>query len=259
MIKMIKLWEVCYPLLDRVKFFGLRKGYYLMRKFIVRINYRLVFFMDVIRPSLTSRFLSKTIINHFNGDKGHMVNEKDNFLGFGLLHYSLIRLIQPQRVLCIGSRKGFIPAILALACKDNRYGKVDFVDAGYGDEDNKAWSGVGFWKKNDSKKHFQFLGLNKWLKSYIMTTEEFAKKCPNRKYEYIYVDGDHSYEGVKLDYELFWPRLNKNGFMVFHDIVVKEWGRLKGFGVWRFWEELGETNKISFSFPKESGLGILQK
>jgi len=36
-------------------------------------------------------------------------------------------------------------------------------------------------------------------------------------FDYIYIDGDHSYEGVKLDLELCWPLLEKGGILVLHD------------------------------------------
>lgn len=248
-----------YIFLDKVKFFGLRKIFYLLKNFFTEVYYRELFVKDIFSPSLNNRFLSKKIIDYFKADTGHNLDPKKTFLGFGLIHYSLIRNIKPQRVLCIGSRNGFIPAILAMGCKDNKKGHVDFVDAGFDKNDRQHWSGIGFWRRVNPKKHFNYLNLNKWLSTYVMTSAEFAQKFPQKKYDYIYVDGDHSYKGVKLDYKLFWSKLRKNGLMVFHDVIVKEWGELKEFGVWKFWQELKDKNKITFPFPKESGLGILQK
>jgi len=135
---------------------------------------------------------------------------------------------------------------------------VEFVDAGLDESDKKSWSGIGFWKKTDLKKHFNVSKLNNWINTYIMTSQSFADAYPKWKYDYIYIDGDHSYGGVKLDFKLFWPRLNKNGFMVFHDATVKNWGSLKGFGVWKFLKENKNRHKIIFPL-NESGLAILQK
>ncbi|MFZ5845092.1 MAG: class I SAM-dependent methyltransferase [Patescibacteria group bacterium] len=212
------------------------------------------------QQSLIKRKISRILINDYNGDEGHNINTTQYFLGFGLIHYALVRNIQPKNVLCVGSRMGFIPAILALACQDNGRGHVDFVDAGYDrDQPKKHWSGIGFWKKNDPAEHFARLGLKSWLTTFVMTTAEFAQKYPNRRYQYIYVDGDHSYRGVKLDYRLFWPQLDPGGFMAFHDIVARGFLDQGKFGVWKFWQELKHSAKISFNFPKDSGLGILQK
>ena len=214
---------------------------------------------SAFQQSLIKRHISRLLISNFNGDGGHNINISKNFLGFGLLHYGIIRNIKPNNILCIGSRKGFIPAILALACKDNAKGHVDFVDAGYDRDNINHWSGIGWWKKIDPQRHFAFFGINKYITSYIMTTKEFSQKYPNRTYDYVYIDGDHSYEGVKLDYSLFWPKLTKYGFMIFHDVYVKHTKDLGNFGVWKLWKELKYNTKIIFPFPKDSGLGFIQK
>ncbi|PJE67800.1 hypothetical protein COU95_00430 [Candidatus Shapirobacteria bacterium CG10_big_fil_rev_8_21_14_0_10_40_9] len=207
------------------------------------------------------KYAVRRIIDYYGcygGDEGHQIDKKSGNLGYGFIHYALIRNLKSKRVLCVGSGKGLIPAICALACKDNQMGFVDFVDAGYGKNHPKSWAGDGFWKKVDPERHFSLLGVSDWIKTYVMTSQDFAKKFPKRSYGYISLDGDHSYEGVKLDYELFWPKLKEGGFMAFHDVTVKQWGKLKNFGVWKLWQELKNEHKIIFPL-KQSGLGILQK
>jgi len=178
-------------------------------------------------------------------------------LGFGFIHHSFIRTARPKNVLCIGSKRGFIPAICAMACKENRYGTVDFVDAGYDKDHPMAWGGDGFWKNENPDIHFAKLGLCGWIHTYVMKSVDYAEKFPKKKYDYVYIDGDHSYPGVKLDYDLFWPRLRKGGIILFHDISARG-GGLFGFGVWRLWKEIKDKEKISFPL-KISGLGILRK
>lgn len=209
------------------------------------------------RPIIFNRANTRKIISHYGADDGQNINLTTGNLGYGFIHFSLILNIRPNRILCVGSRKGFIPAICALACQENGFGQVDFVDAGYDQDNPNHWTGIGWWKKIDPDKHFLELDANKRLKTYVMTTKKFAQKYHYR-YKYIYIDGDHSYQGVKTDYNLFWPRLAKNGLMVFHDVVVKKDKGVPLFGVWKFWNEIKE-NKIIFPIPKNSGLGIIQK
>ncbi len=197
------------------------------------------------------------------GDIWHNQDKKTGNLGYGWIHYGLIRNFKPKKVLCIGSRYGFVPAVCAVGCRDNKFGKVDFVDAGMDMNDfNKVagnhWGGVGFWKKCNSKKYFGKFGLQDYLDLYVMTTAEFAKKYPKRKYDYIHVDGDHSYNGVKLDFDLFWPKLNKGGFIAFHDIASPDKdGNI--YGTRDFWAELKKKYKVTFEFNKDPGLGVIQK
>lgn len=249
--------------LDSVRWFGLRKIYWILRQLYTAVKQTLVdarFIFPQYSQSLIKRRISRKLIEEYNGDEGHNINKSQYFLGFGLVHYAFVRNSKPKNILCIGSRKGYVPALLALACKDNDMGRVDFVDAGY-DRDQKEthWSGIGFWKKIDPALHFSHVGVKDYITTHVMTTREYAKKFPTRRYQYIYIDGDHSFIGVSTDYRLFWPQLDAGGFMAFHDVVARGYLDKGLFGVWKLWNRIGQRNGIVFPFPKESGLGIVQK
>lgn len=247
--------------LQKIKYFGVRKLYFssaenlaIARDFIIDHTP----FLKHLSSPLVKRHTALTLINHFDGSAGHNVNPKNCFLGLGLIHYALIRNTKPSSILCIGSRMGFIPAIIALACKENNYGHVHFVDAGYGPKNKgKHWSGIAYWKTHDPKKHFSKIGVSNWITTHTTTTKTYAKASSSLKYDYIYIDGDHTYAGAKKDYQLFWPKLSPNGFMLLHDIT--EVGSIDGahYGVWKLWNELQNENRITFSVG--SGLGIIQK
>lgn len=249
--------------LDDAKWFGLRKLYWIIKLQLTELK-ELFIDSGLLYPSyqqsLLKRSLSRVLVDVYNGDDGHQSNRTQYFLGFGLIHYAFIRNLKPENVLVIGSRKGFIPATIALACKDNRRGRVDFVDAGY-DQANpsKHWSGTGFWKKQSPRKHFSQIGVQDYINTYVMRSAEYARKFPKKRYQYIYIDGDHSYKGVKSDWKIFWPRLDRGGFMSFHDVVARGYLDKGLFGVWKLWKEIGGKHAIVFPFPKESGLGIVQK
>lgn len=214
----------------------------------------------------------KSIIN-FNGvshlikiyakkDNWHQMDMSTGNLGYGWIHYSLIRNLKPKKVLCIGSKYGYIPAICAIACRDNNFGIVDFVDAGLNIQDysgaGEHWGGVGFWKKCNPKKYFGKFKIEKYINLHVMTSQEFAKKKSKIKYDYIYLDGDHSYLGIKSDFNLFWPKLSPNGFLAIHDIASPDKdGNV--YGTRDFWVELKKNNKIAFEFNQDPGLGVIQK
>ncbi len=40
----------------------------------------------------------------------------------------------------------------------------------------------------------------------------------NDKIDFLFIDGDHSYQGVKIDVENWFPKLNKNALVILHDI-----------------------------------------
>jgi predicted O-methyltransferase YrrM len=54
--------------------------------------------------------------------------------------------------------------------------------------------------------------------------------------DFLLIDGDHSYDGVKQDFEWYSPLVRPGGFVALHDIVPGP-ERLVG-GVPRFWNEI---------------------
>ena len=121
--------------------------------------------MKLFSNRIVSEKFAADFIEYFTkGDNWHKMDKNTGNLGYGWVHYGLIRMLQPEKVLCVGSRYGYIPAVCAMACRDNAYGKVDFVDAGFDMDDydkvaGEHWGGVGFWKKCDPKKYFGYFSV----------------------------------------------------------------------------------------------------
>jgi len=54
--------------------------------------------------------------------------------------------------------------------------------------------------------------------------------------EVLYIDGDHTYAGVKKDFEMYAPLVQKGGLIIFHDIARNP--PEPGCDVFTFWEEV---------------------
>jgi predicted O-methyltransferase YrrM len=62
-------------------------------------------------------------------------------------------------------------------------------------------------------------GLTDAVEPMVMTSEEAAARIPG-PIELLFIDGDHSYEGVRRDAELWLPRLMNGGIVMFHDAAT---------------------------------------
>ncbi|MFF2455175.1 class I SAM-dependent methyltransferase [Peribacillus simplex] len=76
---------------------------------------------------------------------------------------------------------------------------------------------------SDYFNEFQHNILNFRLANYVSPIKNFSQEaiqdCPE-SISALFVDGDHSYLGVKRDIELYAPRVVRRGFIAFHDYTV---------------------------------------
>lgn len=86
--------------------------------------------------------------------------------------------------------------------------------------------------------------------------EKFLDKAP---VDLLFIDGDHTYEGVRKDFELYAPLVRKGGLIVLHDIVrhLPE----TGCDVYTFWQEVKARHRhvemITDKDQTDFGIGVL--
>ena len=69
----------------------------------------------------------------------------------------------------------------------------------------------------------------------------------------MHIDGLHTYDAVKHDYEVWVKKVKNGGTILFHDCNVRE----RSFGVWKLWNELQSDGSIwTLELQNGHGLGI---
>jgi predicted O-methyltransferase YrrM len=87
------------------------------------------------------------------------------------------------------------------------------------------------------------------------TVDRVRGLIENKPVDFLFIDGDHSYEGVKRDFELWSPLVRPGGLVAFHDMRPDH-----PDGVPRLWAELKErfeTEERIASTEPNYGIGVV--
>jgi hypothetical protein len=166
--------------------------------------------------------------------------------------YDLIRNFKPKVIVELGTHKGTSFFSFCQAAKDGKFEcELNAVDTWNGDKqagfyDDSVWNDV-----NEIKKQY-YPNLNTNLLR--MTFDEAVKTFKDNTIDILHIDGLHTYEAVKHDFENWFEKVKNGGLILFHDIVEKH----DDFGVYKLWDELKEKHK-TIEFHHSHGLGVLFK
>lgn len=174
----------------------------------------------------------------------------------------LVRLMKPKVIVELGTDRGYSLLSFFIATKKIEC-KIYGIDS-YGSILGKKDPGMKSQTHKDSlKSRLKPLLETKdtLIKDYDLTDNieiivdlfsNASKRFENKKIDILHIDGNHSYESVKDDYNHFIKYVNLDeGIILFHDVC-----RIKHKGVFDFFNEISE-NKY-WIYP-QSGLGIVTK
>ena len=161
--------------------------------------------------------------------------------------------LQPRRALEIGTARG--GTLLLLTRLANPQATIVSVDLP-GGEFGGGYSRTRRWFYQRFARRKQKLHLLQGDSHSQEMLGRVKSAFDGEPLDYLFIDGDHLYEGVKSDLEMYGPLVKKGGLIAFHDIVEGK-PEFVG-GVPRFWREIrsGYRHKEFIEDPQQGGYGI---
>ena len=163
--------------------------------------------------------------------------------------FALFQAIKPKTYLELGVHNGC--SLLAAATAASLYvpeAKIIGIDSWQGDDHAVYGDGNQILAKLTTTVTAHFTNVD-LVRDFF---DNHVSKVPDGSIDLLHIDGLHTYEAVKHDYETWLPKLTKRGVILFHDTHVFE----QDFGVHRLFSEVA-ANRPHANFKHSFGLGIL--
>lgn len=169
-----------------------------------------------------------------------------------------VRSINPQIIVEIGTRKG---GTLFTWCRFTNADKVISIDlpggihgGGYPFQKQKLYKSFLMDQKDRQVVLFQ-------EDSHKETTlQNLKNELDGKKIDFLFIDGDHTYKGVKQDFEMYSPLVRPGGIVAFHDIVPNKTSNPDAptIEVPEFWREVKSKYKHAefIESPDQLSMGI---
>jgi cephalosporin hydroxylase len=178
---------------------------------------------------------------------------------------SIIRDFGPKVVLEIGTARGGT-LFMFTRIVDPRATLISLDwDGGELSEDYPPWK-IPFYKTFTLPG--QELSLLRGNSHDDSTLIEINRILNGRQVDFLFIDADHSYEGVSQDFSMYSPLVRKGGIIAFHDIKIDTRENLKNprSRVSVFWDEIKKnysynefisTNRPAYIGVDAYGIGVL--
>lgn len=161
----------------------------------------------------------------------------------------LVDTLQPRKIVELGTHYGssyfsFCQAITKLDLETQCYA----VDTWGGDE-HAGQYGEEVYRQVSEHNQQHYSDFSTLVRS---TFDQALEHFPQGSVDLLHIDGLHTLEAVRHDFESWLPKLSDRAVVIMHDTNVRE----RGFGVFQLMDEL-KLQYPHFEFAHGHGLGVI--
>ena len=161
----------------------------------------------------------------------------------------LVDAMRPRIIVELGTHSGNSYAALAQAVQTAGLDATCYAVDSWAGDAQAGFYGEEVFREWSAFHDLHFATFSRLVRA---TFDEALTHFADASIDLLHIDGLHTYEAVRHDFESWCPKLSPHAVVLFHDVNVRE----ADFGVWRYWDELREKFP-SFTFRHGHGLGVL--
>jgi predicted O-methyltransferase YrrM len=171
----------------------------------------------------------------------HIHNNIQGWFTFSALYKLMVERFDNATFVEVGTWKGksaaFMAVEIANSNKNIKFYCVDPWNGACEDNNPKAYDCVEV-RTNTLYEHF--LNNIKPVENYIIPVRDYSvnavKQFADHSLDFVFIDASHDYENVKLDLNIWYPKIKKDGVLAGHDYIQ--------FGVKKAVDEFALQNNL---------------